>query len=152
MKKLIINIALLFVFVLYCNAQSIIEQNGIYLNNNHPFTGLYVEHYTNGVKKVEMTVVNGAKEGTTTFYYPSGQVSEVRSYKANSMHGKWETFDKNAKKTGEAHYTNGLKSGTWQIWDKSGQLRYKMYYKAGKKVGTWEKYNNAGKLIAQKNY
>lgn len=152
MKKIIMNIALLFVFVLYCNAQSLIEQNGIYWSNNHPFTGTYVERYDNGLKKIEMTLVNGEKQGTTTFYYASGKVSEVRSYKSNLMHGKWEKFDENAVKTAEAYYANGEKTGEWKVWDKNGQLRYEMHYKQGQKKGIWKKYDALGELVVQKTY
>ncbi len=126
---------------------------GLYYNDQGElYTGNYVEYYPSGNKRVEMAVVEGKKQGVSTYFFDNKLKQEVRSYKDNEMDGLWETWNDKGVKLGVANYKNGTKHGKWFIYDESGILRYDMEYKEGEKVGVWKIYDEKGTLKGEKKY
>ena len=63
-------------------AQVTIDEDGLYLNeHNELYTGTYIEFYTNGNKRIELSLNKGIVDGPVTLYFESGEVSEIRYYK-----------------------------------------------------------------------
>ena len=148
---------LLIIVSLLCggvvSAQLIQKEEGLYYDTNgNLYSGSYFEYYPSGVKRVEMNVLNGLKEGETILYHESGKIQEIRVFKANAMHGQWLTYNSEGVKIGVASYHEGVKDGKWQIFDDQGVKHYEMYYKKGSKVGTWRIWDGAGNLISEKKY
>lgn len=140
--------------VTYSQAQlTLNEEDGLYYNaNGEVYTGTHVEYYPSGNKRVEMKVVQGKKQGISTYYFDNKLTHEIRSYHKNEMDGLWETWNEKGVKIGVANYQKGVKHGKWMVYDENGTLRYDMDYVKGKKVGTWKIYGADGKLTAQKEY
>ena len=129
------------------------ETDGLYYNQSGElYTGTYVEYYPSGNKRVEMNVVEGKKQGISTYYFDNKLTQEVRSFDDNKMDGLWETWSKEGVKLGVANYKKGVKHGKWMIYDEKGTLRYDMQYVNGKKSGVWRIYDETGKLKAKKEY
>lgn len=131
-------------------AQVTIDEDGLYLNeHNELYTGTYIEFYTNGNKRIELSLKKGIVDGPTRLYFESGMVSEIRSYKKGKMDGTWTTWSDEEIKIGEANYKNNVKHGEWFIWDEDGTLRFEMHYTNGKKTGTWKMYDEKGDLVSE---
>ncbi|MGQ1889569.1 toxin-antitoxin system YwqK family antitoxin [Thermophagus sp. OGC60D27] len=151
MKKLILLLTM--VAATSMMQAQLVEKDGIYFDsNNHPYSGTYIEYFPDGTIHLEMTLLNGKKDGPTTYFYPNGQKKEVRFFKANLMDGTWITWDENGNKKAEARYNNGQKDGKWLIWDENGTLRYEMEYSGGAKTGVWSIRDEKGNLISQRQY
>jgi len=141
---------ILIVIGVVSSAQVIIDENGLYHNeNNELYSGTYIEFYTNGNKRIELSLKNGIVDGPVTLYFESGQISEIRSYDQGKMDGTWSTFNNEGVKIGMASYKENIKSGEWFIWDDTGTLRFEMHYTHGKKTGTWKMYNEKGELVSE---
>lgn len=152
MSRFVSVFALCFGFIAFVSGQ-ITERDGIFFDkNDNPYSGVYIEYYASGGKKVETTISNGVKNGVTTLFFEDGVINEVRYYKNNQMDGTWLTFDHNGIKTAEARYDAGIKEGKWFIWDEKGTLRYEMLYSKGNKAGVWKIWDESGKLVAEKTY
>ena len=153
MKYLFLFIGIVMSLCQSGNAQIMRVENAKYFDNDHNlFNGVYRETFDNGKVKLEMHLVNGEQDSTTTIYFEDGTLNEVRSYKNGLMHGKWETFNSKGQKIAEAWYRNDKKDGIWRIWDEKGTLRYEMPYSNGNKIGTWRIYNEDGALLTEKTY
>jgi antitoxin component YwqK of YwqJK toxin-antitoxin module len=138
--------------VISSNAQLTEKDGKYYDQNSNLYSGTYVEYYDSGSKKVEMTVVEGVKQGPSTLFFENGKVKEVRSYFNNKMDGTWLTYDTSGVKTGEANYKSGKKHGKWFIWDENGTKRYEMSYNDGAKDSTWTIWDETGKVVGKKKY
>jgi antitoxin component YwqK of YwqJK toxin-antitoxin module len=152
MRKVGYLIGLLLIMAVSAIAQEIKEIDGIYLKGNTPYSGDYTIFYDNGMPKIEMTLVDGMKEGAVKVYFENGTLNEIRSFKMNVMDGTWLTFNKKKVRIAEAHYLNGKKDGKWFIWDDNGKLIYELEYTAGEKTGVWKNYDKDGKLVSERSY
>ena len=150
--RILITLLVLVSLVTTSQSQLIVEDGLYYNKSGELYSGTYVEYYPSGNKRVEMTVVEGKKQGVSTYYFDNKLKQEVRSYKDNEMDGLWETWNKKGVKLGVASYKNGTKHGKWYIYDEAGILRYDMEYKEGEKVGTWKIFDENGKLEKEKKY
>lgn len=139
--------------VTYSQGQLTLKEDGLYYNQKGElYTGTHIEYYPSGNKRVEMAVVEGKKQGISTYYFDNKLKQEIRSFDNNQMDGLWETWNEKGVKLGIANYKKGLKHGKWIIYDEDGTLRYDMQYKDGKKIGVWKIYDEKGELKAEKKY
>ena len=81
MRKFAYLLAMLLMMVVTVLAQDIKEVNGIYLKGETPYSGEFTIFYDNGTPKIEMSLVDGMKEGAVKVYFENGTLSEIRSYK-----------------------------------------------------------------------
>jgi hypothetical protein len=72
--------------------------------------------------------VNGAQEGRTAIYYPSGQIKEVQ------------------------HFIAGKKEGGDTLWYEDGKIQFVTTLKNDKKDGYLRKWNPAGDLIYEAKF
>ncbi len=128
-------------------------EDGLYYNKKGElYTGTYVEYYPNGNKKLEMPVVEGKKQGVSTYYFDNNTKQEIRSYSNNEMDGLWETWNEKGVKVGVANYKKGKKDGKWYIYNDKGTMLYDMNYEDGKKEGIWKAFDDQGNLKSTKEY
>lgn len=152
MKTIALIAALLCLLTLGSFAQQITEQDGIYLSNSKPYTGLYTTTHPGGVTKFSLQLKNGLKDGEMRVYFASGVLNEIRHYARNQMDGTWTTYNEAGVQIGLANYKAGKKHGEWKVWDDAGQLVYEMNYRHGNKAGTWKKYSANGQLLSERTF
>lgn len=152
MKKIALLFSLFCLFTMGSFAQEITEQDGIYLKESKPYTGLYTATYPDGATKFSLQVENGLKNGEMRVYFGNGKLNEIRHYSNNEMDGIWTTYNENEVQIGLANYKDGKKHGEWKVWDDNGKLVYEMNYLDGEKAGTWKKFDDNGQLLSERTF
>lgn len=153
-KRLGVILGLLFCLIAnHSFSQSIEEIEGLYYTTKGDlYTGTYTEFYESGVKRIEMNIEEGKRNGKITLYFENEKIQEVRSYVKGLMDGTWITWNDKSVKIAEANYKKNKKHGKWYIWDDNGVKRYEMEYYEGKKVGTWFIWDAKGNLIKERKF
>ncbi len=82
-----------------------------------------VEHYENGVVKIQGKSVDGKRVGT------------------------WESFFENGYKWSEVEYANGVKKGPVVVFYKNGMMRYQGRYYNDERAGLWTFYDTTGIVL-----
>jgi antitoxin component YwqK of YwqJK toxin-antitoxin module len=82
----------------------------------------YVEHYPNGLKKLEGKLVNDQRHGIWTYYYENGMKWSEGRYVHGVRDGYSIVYYENGKKKIEGEYENDLKIGIWKVWEDDGSL------------------------------
>jgi antitoxin component YwqK of YwqJK toxin-antitoxin module len=153
LKVAFLFFVLCFLMPSFSFAQLVQHEDGKFYNNEgKPYSGVYIEYYPTGSKRVEMNLVDGQKHGRTTLYFKNDSIQEIRSFYQDLMDGTWITFNDKSVRVGEANYLKGVKHGKWFVWDDNGVLRYEMEYRDGVKVGTWKIWNEKGVIVNEKTY
>jgi antitoxin component YwqK of YwqJK toxin-antitoxin module len=154
MKKLIIPFILFFILVNTVAAQEVILKKDKYVlrESGICYTGI-VKEYDSEKRLVSATCIkNGLLDDSTTIYYPSGTIKEIRSYRKGQKNGIWTTWNESGKKTAEACFKNGRKDGFWYVWDDHGIKRYEMFYEKGEKKGVWIIRDANGDVISREEF
>lgn len=81
-----------------------------------------LDHYTNGLKKLEGEKVNGKRHGVWKAYYENGFLWSEGSFWYGKRKGYSLVYYENGKKKMEGDYQNDLKVGVWKIWNSDGSL------------------------------
>lgn len=100
------------------------------------FTGYWMPKHPNGKIARKVPVINGKKDGTGIWYYPSGNVQYETSWQAGVAHGVETEYYDTARKTKKRRtvYKHGKKQGFEMFYDESGRLTSRIEYKDGQKV------------------
>ncbi len=153
MRKLILPFLLIILFANTVAAQEVILKKDRYVlrETGKAYTGVFRE-FDSGNKLFSATCIkDGLLNDSTSIYYPSGIIKEVRSYKAGQKYGTWTTWNEAGKKTAEAGFKNGKKDGFWYVWDDQGIKRYEMFYVNGEKKGIWIIRDERGEVVSREN-
>ena len=81
-----------------------------------------VEHYPDGVKKIEGKEVNGVREGKWIYYYENGFIWSQGEFKNGKRTGYSIVYHENGNTKIEGNYEDGLKVGVWKFWNSDGSL------------------------------
>jgi|SRR3954468_9498357 len=152
------SIALLFIALFFSTLKltaqtNIMLKDGLYYSSSGAlYSGTYNSYDLNNVKLASITLVDGKKNGSVTYYYPNGNVKEMGVFLNDEKNEQWLRWDEAGNKIAEAFYKEGKKDGTWMIWDTNGTKRYQMYYSMDKKVGKWSMWDEKGNLTSEKLY
>ncbi len=84
------------------------DANQCYLYGNQPFTGVARDRLPSGAVVVETQFVDGAKQGASTEWFPTGQVRQVCNYMLNMPHGKLIEYDSDGNTVLEAEFEYGV--------------------------------------------
>ena len=98
-----------------------VERGGLRyeVNSETPFTGVAVDKYENGQKKVEGTWKDGKEEGLMTRWHENGQKEAEGTFKDGKRKGLVTSWYENGQKKHEVTWKDGKKlSGTY--WDEEG--------------------------------
>lgn len=100
--------------------QSLNERRGVFypINSETGFTGIAVDHYPTGQKKIQFSLDNGL------------------------INGPYKEWHKNGKNYIKCNYNKGTKDGEYVKWHESGELDEKCIYLNGKLNGPRESYYN----------
>jgi antitoxin component YwqK of YwqJK toxin-antitoxin module len=154
MKKILLPILLFIVFVSTLSAQEVILKKGLYIlrDNGKIYSGVFKEYDSEKRLFSTTCIKNGLLDDSTTIYYPSGIIKEIRSYREGQKNGIWTTWNEFGKKTAEASFINGKKEGFWYVWDDNGIKRYEMFYEKGEKKGIWIIRDENGRVTSREEF
>ncbi len=154
MKKFLFPLLMLLILTCALSAQEVILKKGRYVlrETGKTYSGTYKEYDAEKKLVSAMIIKEGLLNDSSTFYYPSGTIKEVRSYKDGLKNGTWKTWNEAGLMTAEAGFENGKKDGAWYVWDDQGNKRYEMYYKNGAKQGTWIIRDEKGAVISREEF
>lgn len=150
MKKLLVIASM--AIGIFANAQTIKSEDGLYKEDGQLYSGPLVVTNSDGSKKSEATVKDGALDGKATYFYENGEVMEQGNYIAGAKAGLWIRYNTAGIKISEGSYNNGKKNGTWIVYDDNGNKVFQMAYKDGEKTGTWEQLDGHGVVIKTMSY
>ncbi len=104
-------------------------------NTIGPFTGLAVEEFSNGKKKMHVPIKEGKVNGAVKEWTKDG----TQVYEANYTDGKKEGLERQwyatKQKKVEVPYTNDLPNGIAYEWHKNGKKKSQGLFKMGKEDG-----------------
>lgn len=81
-----------------------------------------LEHYSNGIKKIEGEKVNGERHGMWKYYYANGFLWSEGKFWYGQRKGYSIIYYNTGKKQMEGHYAKDLKIGKWKLWNPDGSL------------------------------
>ncbi|MDR1171890.1 MAG: toxin-antitoxin system YwqK family antitoxin [Bacteroidales bacterium] len=117
--------------------------------------------------KAKELFLDDRREGPSYYYYPSGKLRQVISYKNGRKQGASKEFDENGTVITLYEYHNdymisrefvnrvndrGEKNGTWKTFYTDGKLKDEEIYKNGVLDGTSKMYSGQGNLINERSY
>lgn len=105
-----------------------------------------------GVKKLEVTMVNGKKEGRLRTFFFNGNLQTEEYYVNDMLNGKQTNFDKDGVKLSEIEFKDGVMNGSYQEWHERDILKCAGQYVDGFWDGHWEYFDFRGFLIAEGDY
>ncbi|WP_235295728.1 hypothetical protein [Portibacter marinus] len=116
------------------------------------YTGVVVEHYTDGRAKLWRQEVNGRAEGLWLEWYPDGTL-RYRAWWENGLgNGKWEYFYPNGQLRSESFYIDDIAQGLYVSYHENGKLQNKSVYKNGQLDGITYEYDVNGIQISRKRF
>ena len=81
-----------------------------------------LEHYSNGIKKLEGEKVNGERHGMWKYYYDNGFLWSEGKFWYGERKGYSIIYYNTGKKQMEGEYVKDLKVGEWKLWNQDGSL------------------------------
>ena len=153
MKRILItSFLLLFIINVYSQQKEVKKfRNGLtrsismYDDQNRK-TGIWLEYYINGEKKIETQYKEGKKDGFQKFYFDSGQLKRSARYKNNDLDGPWVEYYSNGKLKVKKKYEKKFIVGKVESFYTNGAKESIGYWKNGKRQKTLLRYYIDGKL------
>ena len=137
MKKLLIIIALVFVFVA-CQDKQVRHVQKVayyYAETDLPWVIYYYDvvgndstwveekwYHENGVLSLEGKIVDNQREGEFRGYYPTGELMSVGSFVKGKREGKGKIYFESGVVNIENEYRDGKPYGIWNYYDEDGNL------------------------------
>lgn len=103
-----------------------------------PYSGPVIDYYYTGIKKQDLFLKDGIKEGPSNTYYKDGKLKNSLSYLNGKENGESVYYFSNGQIQQKGYYKNGKEEGIWQEWYSTGRLKREIIYKAGKLKPTKE--------------
>lgn len=103
--------------------------------STEPYTGKAKGLYKSGAIKMEITFVNGYKEGIYSSWYESGSKESIKFYKENKLEGGVITWYENGKLERKVAFKQDKKHGVFLTYHENGQKKSEGEYVNGKQVG-----------------
>lgn len=94
----------------------------------------------------------GNPEGTHSYYYRSGNLSETDIYANGELEGMVIHYHPNKQKKNELNYTGGKKDGYYTAWYLHGGKEQEGWYKNDIAQGNWIDYNEMGTVTTVTPY
>ncbi len=130
-------------------------------SHNHPIrTGLWAEHFEDGVRSFEGTYVNGRLDGIASWYHRNGRKSLLTEWIEGVMRGNWTAWHDNGNQSGHGFSygarwdspNHPLKHGPWVWYHGNGNKESEGRYVRDVKVGPWIYYDAEGRVKEIHNY
>lgn len=120
MKRIVLILPLLILFVFLPSCQT--KEKADKTAETHQGIEHFVEHYPNGIKKVEGDKLNGKRNGRWVFYYEDGMMWSEGTYRHGKREGSSIVYYENGKKKIEGQYKKDMRIGEWKVWEDDGSL------------------------------
>ena len=114
-------------------------------NNNVPFSGTIIDIYSDGIKKLKMSVKNGVPNGKYAEFYPNGDNKVNYNLVDGVKSGKETQYYENGQLQTELTYSDGFPNGVVKEYYKDGQLMSEGTFEKGKEKGKHTWYFSNGK-------
>lgn len=109
-----------------------------------PFTGLLVEFYPGGNRKVAIEVAGGKPHGRSRGWYRNGQIEVVEHFVNGVAHGPRTRWFENGRKRSEARIEGGQIVGTFVQWHNNGRKAAEATLVDGKPDGVCRGWHPSG--------
>ncbi len=131
---------------------SLEERNGLFYQNNEPYSGWAKEMYDSGQVKGLGQAKDGKPDGLQTHWYENGLKESEVTYKDGKMDGLFRRWHENGQKQSEGTYKDGKKDGLWTSGQDNGQKLSEGTYKDGKRDGLFTYWRDNGRKYAEVTY
>lgn len=116
-------------------------------------SGQYISRKKNGLweyRKGEQLLLSeeytdDRLNGTATRYYSTGEVAEIKHWKAGKLSGIWKLFYENGRLRMEVMFADGHLEGKMKAYDFDGRMTAEGTYRNDLKEGVWHFYDPEGK-------
>ena len=127
------------------------EFNDLYdydLTKNSFLLGQIRLWHSNGEKKAEYIIKDGAPSGKAITWHENGQIHLSGTFKEGKLEGSCCIWYENGQKMHEGNYSNNNKVGLWTTWYENGQKEKEGNYTMGNEDGPWTVwYENGQKKV-----
>ena len=150
MKKItsVLVISLIFLLVGCSTDIDTLQKRGdtyYKINSEKPFSGLMVNKYESGQKKIKGYLTDGKEDGIWTWWFENGQKSkEIDYFYGKTLDALYKRWYENGQKE-EGTLKDGKLDGFVTEWYENGQKKYETIYKDGKLISKKE-WNEDGSL------
>ena len=131
------------------------EFNDLYdydlIKNSFLFGQIRLWH-SNGEKKAEFTIKDGAPSGKAMTWHENGQIHLSGSLKDGKLEGSSCSWYVNGQIMAEGNYSKGLKDGHWQSWHENGQKMQEGNYSKDNKLGLWTTWYGNGQMALLQSF
>jgi len=111
-----------------------------------PFTGIVVDTYESGAKKLRRSVVEGQPEGLWVEWHESGVPRYMAIWRRGRGEGAWTYFHENGDICERVMVTGDLYDGPVEGWHANGQKAFEGHNRDNQKDGRWRYWNEAGRM------
>ncbi len=94
--------------------KQMVLKNEVWLLNNAPYIGRYIDYYNSGHFKDEGTIDDGKLNGKLIVYFKSGTVKSLLDYKNGLLDGLMAQYYKNGALMTKTHYAEGKGDGIFE--------------------------------------
>lgn len=124
------------------------RKNGVFLFQNTPYNGRFIDYYYSGRKQGEGIFINGRVNGHRKMYYQNGKVSVEREYKDGIENGFEIEYYEDGSLKQKGEFVNGKENGIWDMYFPNGQLKQRSNFMNGVMDGETTVYYSTGKILA----
>jgi antitoxin component YwqK of YwqJK toxin-antitoxin module len=125
--------------------QSLKLDNGLYYYRTRPYSGYIKGVYANDSVQFIGGCYNGRQHGRSVSYYPSGQIKDIRMYRANKSYGVQRGYWANGNRRFEFNYVDDKREGLQKQWYESGQPYAFLTYTNDREDGMQRAWRENGK-------
>jgi len=109
------------------------------------FTGIELNHHTNGVLKLRLPFTNGVPHGRRIMWHPNSQKESEGDFKAGARSGLWNSWFPNGKQDKQGTFVNGKPDGLQIFWHTNGVKSVEWVHKEGYPHGEMKSYHQNGR-------
>ena len=134
-----------------CDGKNVMyDKNGVklveYTMKNGAKNGAGVSYYPNGKIRRKFIYVNGKKEGETVDFDEAGRIASIGNFKDDKSDGLWITKDSLGRIVGKFIDKDDMHNGIDSEFYANGKLRTTGLYINDKEEGKWTFYDITGKI------
>ncbi len=103
------------------SGEYLVERDGLWYEaaSEEPFSGVMVEYWPGGEKKVEAELIDGRVHGRLTEWDEDGQLASQVEYRDGELHGEAVAWYENGQKLAEVEFIDGEEVSRRE-WDEEG--------------------------------
>ena len=116
------------------------------------FTGIELNHHTNGVLKLQLPFTNGVPHGHRIMWHSNGQKESEGNFENGARAGLWKTWYPSGQPDKQGKFVNGKPEGMQIFWHTNGVKSVEWMHRDGIPHGEMKAYHPNGKLKQQGDY